>query len=825
MTQYFHEDFESTGYANRLSGSWVQGQYDQRTTSEARSGDQSLHVAIPQGSHYGMDAHTDLADAGVTNQPPRDLYASYWVKFASDFESDTNGGKLPGPRNRERTSGGGGGVASDGSNGWSALGKFASDGAGGVTIGYYCYHADMSGSWGDHLDGTSVSRGEWHHIEQRCKVNSVSGGTMNHDGVLTLWVDGERVYHNDSMRFTDDPARGVNWYMQVYYGGSDPSPADNDLWIDDWTLADERIGYPGPTTGNAVVGGDDGDGDGSGDSGGSSGDETDSGNDSAGDGSGTDDSANNGTGTDSGTDDSGTDDSDSGSDHTDGFADTPTMDWNHETRHGKQVAYADNFRIRNSVLRIDPEADQFNLVTAVEDPDGVGVIENCIIDGGGIFVHPTHHRGELWFKNCYILRSPNNGLYGDSPGAPDHATLPGLGGTVHVRGCLFEDNNISHARLNTGCSIKDTVIRNTGNVSICWSGQWSDGGVVNSRGLHTFYGAGNHGLGPVEAERIHVDITDANTNAPPSGPKSQSAFSVSTEGKQATNPMWNVTDSELRGSVYAEDRINRTNVGSNPRSEPPAGVPLQDADALNGSAAANPGWDESQHLDASGDSSGGTDGGGDDSDTGGAEPSGVVFTLSSASDAQNAAYSFAVDGDVTKQTSGDDAADANDELSEYGDGVVQVAGVAGNGYGDSYYVDGDVTELDYDPAQYTLYWDGNEVTRDDLLGADGDDSDSGSDGDGGSGSAERTVTFRSPSDASDGGHFVYHFVVDDVVDVANMEGHDRRVQDWRDGQTFVHGELYAGGHEDTYTISGDVSAFDAPDAVTIEVDGEPVDSL
>lgn len=495
------------------------------------------------------------------------------------------------------------------------------------------------------------------------------------------------------------------------------------------------------------------------------------------------------------------------------------MDINHETRHGKQVIYEANATIRNSVFRVDPASKEFNAVVGCTDPNGKIVFENCIIDGGGVFTHPAYHEGELWFKNCYIKRSPNNGLYLDSPTKAPGVTT-GKGGTAHIRGCLLEDNNISHARLNIGSTITDTVIRNTGHIPVWDKGQWSDGGVINSRGLHTFYGYGDFPYDPVvRAERIHVDITADNTNHPPDGPRNYAAFSVKTTGKNGTNPIWEVSDSQIRGPVHAQDRLAGTNVGSSPRQAAPPGVPLTDDDALSGTAAGDTTWTPDDHLD-SGSDNGGGGGSGDDTGSGDDDPTpaGTLFELVSAADVQDAAYSFTADGPVVKHTSGDNAADSNDEVIENDDGTYSVGGVAGNGYGDAYYVDGAITTLEYDPAQYTLFWGGDEVTRDDLLGADNGSGDDGETTE----PTMRTLSFESPDGDVGAQRYDYAFEAEAIAEKHNVEAADQTIP-LADGTVRQEGFMVTGGFVDKYIVEGDIYDLQLDSDIIFTVDGTEVD--
>ena len=254
MAPYLTETFESddrTAYRDPYTSGWRLGTHDSVTTNESRSGDACLRVPIWAGGHYGMDATIDPKDAGLTNENQMEMYTSYWVKFDENFKSDSNGGKLPGPRQREPPTPGV--PTANGYNGWSCLGKFSGTSSGDVTIGYYWYHMDQSGRYGDHINATTVERGKWHHIEQHIKVNTVSGDSANRDGELDLWVNGEHLVDRNNVRYTiGDRWRGINWCTQLYYGGSQSSPRDNTVYLDDIAISRTRIGHPGPSA-NAPV--------------------------------------------------------------------------------------------------------------------------------------------------------------------------------------------------------------------------------------------------------------------------------------------------------------------------------------------------------------------------------------------------------------------------------------------------------------------------------------------------------------------------------------------------------------------------------------------
>lgn len=84
-------------------------------------------------------------------------------------------------------------------------------------------------------------------------------------------------------------------------------------------------------------------------------------------------------------------------------------------------------------------------------------------------------------------------------------------------------------------------------------------------------------------------------------------------------------------------------------------------------------------------------------------------------------YEFTVEGSASKRTNaGDLSSEDNDTVTDNGDGTVTVTGAVGNGYGDSYLVDGSITSMsDLDESMWTIRYEGEEVGVDDLVDSGG----------------------------------------------------------------------------------------------------------
>ncbi|WP_050033758.1 right-handed parallel beta-helix repeat-containing protein [Halorubrum halophilum] len=93
--------------------------------------------------------------------------------------------------------------------------------------------------------------------------------------------------------------------------------------------------------------------------------------------------------------------------------------------------------------------------------DGVATVDNVNMRDGavegqsatGIFVGPSH-AGEIHIRNCDIWHFPSKGIYASNPAHPD----VGEGGTVHVEGGLYKNNNDCDVRVGSaGSTVKNIV--------------------------------------------------------------------------------------------------------------------------------------------------------------------------------------------------------------------------------------------------------------------------------------------------------------------------------------------------------------------------------
>lgn len=232
-----HAGFEAAGWQFWTSANTAGNA--SRTTDRTHSGDYAMAVRHPRGSHYGMGATYDPVSAGDANSALREMYSQYWVYFPTTFDSGSVWAKLPGQADVEGTSGGRGGSPSNGNNGWSARiaywrGNDSNPNT--LELSTYTYHMGQSGRYGDFLGRRVISEGQWHRIDQYVKLNTAPGGNANADGALGVWVDGRQMVSRDRMRWTNRPQRGIDFWVDFYIGGSDPSPKNQSIYSDDYRI-------------------------------------------------------------------------------------------------------------------------------------------------------------------------------------------------------------------------------------------------------------------------------------------------------------------------------------------------------------------------------------------------------------------------------------------------------------------------------------------------------------------------------------------------------------------------------------------------------------
>ncbi len=210
-------------------------------------GNKALSVNMKKGSNYGVDLRLYLKELGGE---PDELFFRYYVRLGDDWDPQVDGGKLPGLAGTYGKAGWGG-RRSDGTNGWSLRGAFLSAFSSdhpmhGLTqLVTYAYHADMKTDYGDHWTwpGAVLQRNRWYCIEQQVRLNRPNAA----DGLFRVWVDGRLVMERQNVRLrTVEQVRIETVWLNVYHGGTAPSPYDQHVYFDNVVVARRYIGPMGP---------------------------------------------------------------------------------------------------------------------------------------------------------------------------------------------------------------------------------------------------------------------------------------------------------------------------------------------------------------------------------------------------------------------------------------------------------------------------------------------------------------------------------------------------------------------------------------------------
>lgn len=201
----------------------------------------ALQITIPQGEQTGTGL--SFYPRTLLGKDPSELYLRYYVRFGSDWNNAQNG-KLPGFGGTFDI-GGWGGKPSDGTNGWSARGKFGEPCSNGkVNLGSYVYHADMVGQYGQTFPWTNgctsgLNKNQWYAIEYYVKVNTPGSS----DGILRGWIDGRPAMEETGLRFDDTGKFQIERvWMNVFHGGSKLAPQTMHLFIDNVIVSTKPIG-------------------------------------------------------------------------------------------------------------------------------------------------------------------------------------------------------------------------------------------------------------------------------------------------------------------------------------------------------------------------------------------------------------------------------------------------------------------------------------------------------------------------------------------------------------------------------------------------------
>lgn len=206
----------------------------------------ALSITTLKGEHYG--ASIEFPFAKTPKEEPSEIYFRYYLRLGDDW-NPTSGGKLPGIGGTYGK-GGWGGRKSDGRNGWSARGLFKESKNGKTPIGFYCYHAEMKGRYGDNWlwdrdDLGFLENNRWYCLEQYAKLNTIGKG----DGVLRAWIDGKLAFEKTDIRMREIADMKIqNIWINLYHGGKKPAATEDHLFIDNIVISKKYVGPIEPET-------------------------------------------------------------------------------------------------------------------------------------------------------------------------------------------------------------------------------------------------------------------------------------------------------------------------------------------------------------------------------------------------------------------------------------------------------------------------------------------------------------------------------------------------------------------------------------------------
>ena len=248
---YMFASFDSAAWRSNWSHVRESGTFDTVASDPALKfvplRGKALRVNLAKGNNFGLDI--DYAFASKNGREPEEVYLRYYVRFADDWRPTLDGGKMPGVSGTYDRAGWGN-RRSDGTNGWSMRGSFGrwaekSNPIYGLTpLGTYAYHADMKDFNGEGWvwekgQGALLARNRWYCVEQQVKLNTVGRA----DGVVRAWIDGVLVFEKMDVRMRVVPSLKIDKiWMNIYHGGTEPSPHDQHLYLDHVAIAKRYIG-------------------------------------------------------------------------------------------------------------------------------------------------------------------------------------------------------------------------------------------------------------------------------------------------------------------------------------------------------------------------------------------------------------------------------------------------------------------------------------------------------------------------------------------------------------------------------------------------------
>lgn len=160
-----------------------------------------------------------------------ELYVRHYIRFDDAYEGVRNHGANLGGRDVTRGNSawvGMAGIRDVSTRGYfySGLQPYAKSGSRTLEMGFYSYHLDKRGPWGENYEvqrRIPIEAGSWHCVERHLKLNSVDPSKpdpANRDGVEALWVNGQLSIRKGDVRFRRVPHLRITLFsLETYYHG------------------------------------------------------------------------------------------------------------------------------------------------------------------------------------------------------------------------------------------------------------------------------------------------------------------------------------------------------------------------------------------------------------------------------------------------------------------------------------------------------------------------------------------------------------------------------------------------------------------------------
>ncbi len=175
-----------------------------------------------------------------------ELYIRYYIKFDKDYRAVQNHGGNLGGRDLKMKDAAWVGMAdvrdvSTRGYFYSGVQPYGELGADKFDMGFYSYHLDKKGRWGENYEvqrKIQIEVGKWYCVERRMKLNSVDPSQpdpANADGIEELWIDGQLTIRKEGVRFRRVPHLRISFFtLETYYHGSSPAirpgPSDKNIF-------------------------------------------------------------------------------------------------------------------------------------------------------------------------------------------------------------------------------------------------------------------------------------------------------------------------------------------------------------------------------------------------------------------------------------------------------------------------------------------------------------------------------------------------------------------------------------------------------------------